>query len=739
MKRKSNSSKVQYGKLSRKDREFVQEFGHLQEDVEQVDELETTMTGTAHRVFDEDQLDRLDRDAQERKRARQNNKKNASELELDGDLEDWTKSKPSAYDLLLTSLEADPALAGPPQQDPSDAEIDDEDLDEDLIAYGSEVEDLEEEEDDDLELNSDDENVEEPDEESGDEGFALRKDPFYEHFGAELEGMNMEELLGLLKNGRMSDEDFGNLVISGTAPFKFKQMNTIDDFQGVIKKRIIDSWKQIHAYDLEQGSDTLDPLQSKMLQMVNSYKDCFISSYTAKDYDEIADVLALHSLNHVYKTRDRVVKNTEKLRKATLTGATISEDRPEMRDQGFTRPKVLIVTPFKNGAYDLIQRIVDLSGAEQQENKKRFHDEFGSDGKELAESDKPQDYVHQFSGNIDDCFRVGLKFSRKAVKFYSDFYSSDILVASPLGLRIIIGTEGEKKRDFDFLSSIEVVIMDQASVLLMQNWDHVVHMFEHLNLIPKESHDCDFSRIKHWYLEGNAKYLRQNIIMSAYMTPEINSLANQLCHFNMAGRVKNRIDTTSGSLTAVIPRVQHIFNRINSDSFKGVIDARFKHFTEKTLPVLKQSTILQSHTCIMIPSYFDFLKVKQWFTKQEISHTALSEYTSNADVSRARSDFFHGRKHFLLITERFHFFRRYRIRGVHNLVFYSPPSHAHFYSEFVNMLSEEGNMESLAIAETTASVTVLYSKFDELALERIVGRKRTERLTEGEKNVYLFA
>jgi hypothetical protein len=41
------------------------------------------------------------------------------------------------------------------------------------------------------------------------------------------------------------------------------------------------------------------------------------------------------------------------------------------------------------------------------------------------------------------------------------------------------------------------------------------------------------------------------------------------------------------------------------------------------------------------------------------SFTSISEYSPTPEVSRARGAFFAGKKSFLLITERFHFFRRY--------------------------------------------------------------------------------
>ena len=81
------------------------------------------------------------------------------------------------------------------------------------------------------------------------------------------------------------------------------------------------------------------------------------------------------------------------------------------------------------------------------ENRARFTNEFGLPAgtmDKLAEAPPgtyPVDHVAMFKGNVDDAFRVGVKLTRKSVKLFSDFYSSDIILASPLGLRMIIEKE----------------------------------------------------------------------------------------------------------------------------------------------------------------------------------------------------------------------------------------------------------------------------------------------------------
>jgi U3 small nucleolar RNA-associated protein 25 len=79
---------------------------------------------------------------------------------------------------------------------------------------------------------------------------------------------------------------------------------------------------------------------------------------------------------------------------------------------------------------------------------------------------------------------------------------------------------------------------------------------EHVNLIPKDAHGCDFSRVKSWYLDGRAKYLRQTLIFADFLTPEINALFNKYMK-NVAGKHKIK-QSYDGSMVDVIANVQQV-------------------------------------------------------------------------------------------------------------------------------------------------------------------------------------
>ncbi len=73
--------------------------------------------------------------------------------------------------------------------------------------------------------------------------------------------------------------------------------------------------------------------------------------------------------------------------------------------------------------------------------------------------------------------------------------------------------DGDAGREYDFLSSIEVCVIDEADTMHMQNWDHVLTVLNCVNVLPKQTRDTDFSRVQDFYLNGWGKFYRQYVAM----------------------------------------------------------------------------------------------------------------------------------------------------------------------------------------------------------------------------------
>ena len=413
------------------------------------------------------------------------------------------------------------------------------------------------------------------------------------------------------------------------------------------------------------------------------------------------------------------------------------EDDSPFKDQGFTRPSVVIILPTRNACLKVVNTLIVLSGTDQQENKARFIKDYSLDEPDSIPASKPADFKDKFEGNDDDLFRIGIKFTRKSLKLFAEFYNADIILASPLGLKRILesgtkqratkdGDEPVKKKlkgkgDYDFLSSISLLIIDSFTHLHFQNWEHLVDIFAHINLTPiTPPPKCDFSRVKAYFLDNEAKYHRQTILLGEFMTAETMGLFSSDMN-NIHGRVRIK-PSYEGVLSDIGFRIKHTFQRIESRTPLTDPDARFTYFTTHILRQIMSAE--QSGTLIFLPTYHSYLRLRNHLDTLGSPFGHISEYTPPQDLSRARSFFQSGRFPLILLTERAYFFRRFgRIRGVKKVVFYGLPEYANFYTEIVRWLDAEDEM---------GEVKIVVSRWDWWRVERIVGTERVGRICAAE-------
>src|SRR5690348_13980059 len=103
-----------------------------------------------------------------------------------------------------------------------------------------------------------------------------------------------------------------------------------------------------HVKQDESSSKKLDNftlLQSCLFGIVNNYQDLVYPYQSPANTQQLRNIYCLHILNHLLENQKRILKNNEKLK-----------DDPdlELRDQGYTRPTILILCPFRENAYQIV-------------------------------------------------------------------------------------------------------------------------------------------------------------------------------------------------------------------------------------------------------------------------------------------------------------------------------------------------------------------------------------------------
>jgi len=144
-----------------------------------------------------------------------------------------------------------------------------------------------------------------------------------------------------------------------------------------------------------------------------------------------------------------------------------------------------------------------------------------------------------------------------------------------------------------------------------------------------------------------------------------------------------------------------------------------------------------SHTLLFVSSYFDFVRIRNYFKREEVSFVQICEYTKDKKIARSRDYFFHGKSQFLIYTERAQFFRRFQLKGVGHIIFYQLPQNPQFYPELCHLIQE--NFQNKRVRQRkNSSVNVMYCKYDAPRLAAIVGTERAAHMISSEKKIHAF-
>mmetsp|Transcript_43911 Transcript_43911/g.103878 ORF Transcript_43911/g.103878 Transcript_43911/m.103878 type:complete len:660 (+) Transcript_43911:31-2010(+) len=526
--------------------------------------------------------------------------------------------------------------------------------------------------------------------------------------------------------------------------------------------------------------------ESALFAFMRTYMDVCFPEQTHANARSTRALCVLHIVDHVLKARRQVRDNTTLLQQAQEQSLAAGEAAiAQFGDQGFARPRALILCPFRSVGAEVVRLILALCpDAKQVLGKKKFEEQF-FEVEEQEFRGKPPDWVHLFAGNNDDCFCLGLSLRAKSVKLYSPFLSSDVLICSPLGLRRIVGVEGEKKRDFDFLSSIEICWIDRADVLRMQNWEHVVEVMQTVNSLPLGRQGIDISRLRPIFADGRARMFRQTIVTSAGQAIDIEALftlgaggsspsdqASSLVQ-KFSGKRKKRTaekglsddeDEDGGELDLQMPGVlsasqtvdgnrncrgfvllsdapagdpmqQGVVLGISRQFFLHVPCASMEEQSQRLLETFeakywKPLGSSLERLLVVATTYFSFLQLRRFFRKEGTSFCSAFEYSKPRDLSDARKKFNSAQKRLILVTERFLWYHRHKFKGADYVLFYGTPETPQIYEEILSNVRMPSQCNSMC----------LFTKFDGFALERIVGHERAcKMLTSPPGKVFLYS
>jgi U3 small nucleolar RNA-associated protein 25 len=484
-------------------------------------------------------------------------------------------------------------------------------------------------------------------------------------------------------------------------------------------------WDMWTKYRTAQSRDILTQGERQYFTYLQQYSDLLDTTRTYDSAPSKIEVIVLHMLNHWFKGTAITTANDD------ISKKTDDGDDQQLRDQGFGKTRMMLVLPLRNSAKRFVEILREVMGIPAASCHKMSN--FIKDFSELEDNidprfkRRPLDYRRQFDGNIDDSFCFGIRLQPTKFQLYSNTLNSDLIICSPIGLQNRMTRNGDITVA---LSSIEVCVIDEAQVLMMQNWAQLTSLMALLNKRPKDTTRGlnSLNRVYAWALEGKSGRHRQTIVVSEVSHACISTLLRE--SKNNSGKVQIRLETDPGVLSQIMLPLRQHFLRFDPASIETVDTDRYDYFVNdvmkhKLYPLMERGV----RTILYVPSYFDFVRVRKFLHREYREfYTAISEYSSQREMRQALGQFTDGEKTLLVLTERFYFFKRYFVKQAEVLACYAPPVFPRFYSHLVGKLNLTPNSCTFNI----------FCRYDTHELTRLCGTDRTAQLLTRDSSAFSF-
>ena len=201
-----------------------------------------------------------------------------------------------------------------------------------------------------------------------------KDDPFLSHFEVLIDETQINNKSSKTVT-ELSSPSLGSCQFSSNSsskpPILPCPISTIDSF--TIKKSLLSN--------IEASGSQLTSLQIDFFSLIHNYYDVYFPNRTNTNDigEQLRFVICLHLINHVLKTRSRILSHNSKLK-----------DNPDLdyHDQGFTRPKILIIVPFRESVRRIINcfenLLLTMDDSEKNDqlqisHRKRFKEEYGGE------------------------------------------------------------------------------------------------------------------------------------------------------------------------------------------------------------------------------------------------------------------------------------------------------------------------------------------------------------------------